>query len=176
MGLIFIAGSYGVGKSTLGDELCALTQIPFYSAGDLISEYNGEFYKINKYVKDKDTNQNILIDAVEKKLITSNKIILAGHFCIFDKSNRVETLPLFVFKKLHIDTIIVLETTVDRIISNISRRDSKKYSAESIGNLIEQENIQANLVSNELNIPLYKHIMKFDGSDVDDVLKHIEEF
>ena len=174
MGVVFIAGTYGVGKSTLGDKLCALTKIPFYSAGDLISGYNGEFYKINKYVKDKESNQNILIDAVEKELEISKKIFLTGHFCIFDKSNRVETLPLFVFERLHIEKIVLLETSVDRIKSNILQRDSKEYSAESIGNLIEQENKQANLISNKLNIPLYKHFMKYDGSDVDNVLKHIE--
>ena len=45
MGTIFVAGSYGVGKSTLCSALSNVLTIPAYSAGDLISnvytqEYN----------------------------------------------------------------------------------------------------------------------------------------
>ena len=42
MGTIFIAGSYGVGKSTLCDNLSRVSGVPAYSAGDLISCINGE--------------------------------------------------------------------------------------------------------------------------------------
>ena len=44
MGTIFIAGSYGVGKSTLCDNLSRVSGVPAYSAGDLISCINGEQY------------------------------------------------------------------------------------------------------------------------------------
>lgn len=37
MGTIFLAGIYGVGKSTLANKLSIRTNIPNYSAGDLIS-------------------------------------------------------------------------------------------------------------------------------------------
>ena len=43
-GVVFIAGTYGVGKSTLCDKLCRKLNIPAFSAGDLISEINGETY------------------------------------------------------------------------------------------------------------------------------------
>ena len=42
MGVIFVAGSYGVGKSTLCEKLSYRMDLPFYSASDLISEVNGE--------------------------------------------------------------------------------------------------------------------------------------
>lgn len=92
-GVIFIAGTYGVGKSTLCDKLCRKLNIPAFSAGDLISEINGETYGKNKVVKNKIANQNILISAVEKKLSLYPTFLLAGHFCIFDKSDEVEILP-----------------------------------------------------------------------------------
>ena len=40
MGTIFIAGSYGVGKSTLCKALSNVLDVPAYSAGDLISNVN----------------------------------------------------------------------------------------------------------------------------------------
>ena len=68
MGTIFIAGSYGVGKSTLCEMLSSILRIPAYSAGDLISNVNGEIYGANKAVKNKDKNQDILAIEVKKKL------------------------------------------------------------------------------------------------------------
>ena len=47
-GIIFVAGIYGVGKSTLCERLSISIGIPCYSAGDLISAINGEIYGRNK--------------------------------------------------------------------------------------------------------------------------------
>ena len=58
VGTIFIAGSYGVGKSTLCDKLSKALGLPTYSAGDLISSINGEQYGANKAVQNKETNQD----------------------------------------------------------------------------------------------------------------------
>lgn len=49
-GIIFVAGIYGVGKSTLCERLSISIGIPCYSAGDLISAINGEIYGRNKTV------------------------------------------------------------------------------------------------------------------------------
>lgn len=60
VGTIFIAGSYGVGKSTLCDKLSKALGLPTYSAGDLISSINGEQYGANKAVQNKETNQDMV--------------------------------------------------------------------------------------------------------------------
>ena len=65
-GVIFVAGVYGVGKSTLCEKLSKELSIPFYSSGDLISKVNGELYGANKVVKDKSKNQNIISEPVEE--------------------------------------------------------------------------------------------------------------
>lgn len=59
-GIIFVAGIYGVGKSTLCERLSISIGIPCYSAGDLISAINGEIYGRNKTVVNKEKNQDIL--------------------------------------------------------------------------------------------------------------------
>ena len=84
MGTIFIAGTYGVGKSTLCDSLSKKLDIPAFSSGDLISNVNGEKYGANKFVKNKSANQDILEVEVKKLLKQFPKILLAGHFCIFN--------------------------------------------------------------------------------------------
>lgn len=121
MGTIFVAGTYGVGKSTLCNKLSTALKIPDFSAGDLISAVNGETYGANKVVRDKDANQNILASQVKQLLKSTPNIILAGHFCIFDINGNVDTLPSRVFYDLEIETILLLEASSLQIIKNILR-------------------------------------------------------
>ena len=109
MGTIFIAGIYGVGKSTLCDNLSKMLGIPAYSAGDLISSVNGEHYGANKAVTDKISNQAILALQVQELLKVTPQILLAGHFCIFDKDNNIDYLPENVFSDLEIEKMLLLK-------------------------------------------------------------------
>ena len=168
-GIIFVAGTYGVGKSTLCDKLSKKLNIPSYSSGDLISEINGEIYGANKVVKDKTANQNILISAVKRKLSLNPVFMLAGHFCIFNKSGEVELLPEFVYKEMPISKLILLETEIDTIINNIRSRDNKLYSLDAIKSLILTERKQAEIISEQLNLPLHVHKMNFDQTDVEKI-------
>ena len=120
MGTIFVAGTYGVGKSTLCNKLSTALKIPDFSAGDLISAVNGETYGANKVVRDKDANQNILASQVKQLLKSTPSIILAGHFCIFDINGNVDILPSRVFYDLEIETILLLEASSSQIIKNLS--------------------------------------------------------
>lgn len=167
--VIFIAGIYGVGKSTLCDKLKEKFNVSSFSAGDLISEINGETYGKNKVVKDKNENQNILISAVKKKLEEQPTFLLAGHFCIFNKSCDVEVLPDFVFKEIPISKIILLEADVQRVVDNIKQRDSKAYGIEAVERLALAERTQAESTSAMLGIPLYIHKMQFTQKDIEEV-------
>ena len=68
-GVVFVAGIYGVGRSTLCERISSLIHMPFYSAGDLISEQVGEIYGENKKVRNKDQNQNVLIECISQKIV-----------------------------------------------------------------------------------------------------------
>ena len=167
MGTIFVAGSYGVGKSTLCEKLSHKMGIPFYSAGDIISKVNGEAYGANKAVSDKSGNQEILSEEINKILKIHPNILLAGHFCIFNKSNQVEHLPTEVFSKLHIENILLLEADPERIVSNLGMRDGKIYTVGEIRELIVAENIRAKQVAEQIACSLFVHNMQFDTSDVE---------
>lgn len=175
MGVIFVAGSYGVGKSTLCEKLSYRMDLPFYSASDLISEVNGEKYGANKTVSNKSANQDILINEIKKISKMFPQIILAGHFCIFDKFNCVEKIPEKTFHNLTIDCILLLECDPERIVKNLNQRDNKNYTLSEMGTISAEENRYACLVAKELSIPLIIHRMKFDDSDVNICFEHLKE-
>lgn len=166
MGTIFVAGVYGVGKSTLCNALSKALNIPAFSAGDLISGVNGEKYGANKAVKNKENNQEILADIVSSLLLKDKKIILAGHFCIFDRNNNVDCLPESVFSNLEIERIILLEANVDRIVQNLTLRDGRRYSRDQLINLLREERSMAERIAQANSYPLYVHQMSFNDSDV----------
>ena len=161
----FVTGVYGVGKTTLCNKLRRVTGLPAFSAGDLISEINGETYGKNKVVKDVKYNQDILLLAVETKLQVCPEMILAGHFCIVSKNNTVELLPDHIFDKIHLRQIILLEADVLQVAKNIKSRDQQTYPIQTLEQLIACERMQAQRVSQKLMIPLTIYNMHYDHSD-----------
>lgn len=166
MGTIFVAGIYGVGKSTLCDRLSKQLCIPSFSAGDLISRVNGEEYGANKVVADKNENQDILATEVQRILSRHPQIILAGHFSIFSKSNAIDLLPKNVFAKLNIDKILLLEADIDTIVHNLAFRDNRRYEYADLEALHNAEHEAAISVAGEINCELVIHQMKFDDTDL----------
>ncbi len=166
MSVIFIAGVYGVGKSTVCDKLSESLNIPHYSASDIISKSNGEKYGRNKAVSDANSNQNILINEVEDILKKHEKIILSGHFCIFDKNQNVIELPTFVYEKIYLEKIILLEKDLSTIVGNLSIRDDKKYISSNISELQKMEKESAVKVSKYNNVPLYIYELLYSEADL----------
>ena len=166
MGTYFLAGIYGVGKSTIGEKLSAELDIPFYSAGDLISKVNGERYGATKVVTDKDKNQDILAVSVSACLEENPAILLAGHFCIVNREGGVEALPEDVFEKLQIEKIILLEADVETIIKHLGQRDAKLYSDCIVRSLASTERMLAMRTAQKLGCPLRIHQMTYTETDI----------
>lgn len=166
---IFIAGVYGTGKSTMGSALSERLHIPAFSASDLISAVNGEQYGANKAVADKDGNQVLLADRVQELNHENGRIILAGHFCIFNADNGVEVLPESVYSALNVTRIVLLEADIQTIVANLRYRDGKDYSEESVSMLIEKEREQSKRISKQLKCPLDIYKMTFTDRDSDHV-------
>lgn len=171
--IIFFAGIYGVGKSTLCQKISDKLKIPYYSAGDLISKVNGEIYGRNKVVTDKDKNQMILIDSVHNKLEQSS-FILDGHFCILNAYQEIDILPNYVYQELHIKKIVLLEADVNQIVHNLKKRDNKFYSLVKIEQLLKSERAQATAIAKTLKVELIIHTMNFDDSDVENLCNKLK--
>ena len=150
----------------MGETLSQRQGIPFYSAGDLISQVNGEIYGANKVVADKVGNQDILAIQIDRLLKQYDRILLAGHFCIVNKHGEVDCLPQDAFKNLHLDKIILLEAEEEQILDHLRVRDAKKYSPELVAALMQTEREMAYAVSAELNCPIATHCMTYSSTDV----------
>lgn len=166
MATIFVAGIYGVGKSTLCEKLSKKLCIPSFSAGDLISCVNGEEYGASKVVSDKYENQDILAMVVQRILTQYPQIILAGHFSIFTKTNSVDFSPKDVFTKLNIDKILLLEADIGIVAQNLASRDNRHYAYADLKALHDAEHEAAISVASRINCELVVHQMRFDETDV----------
>lgn len=165
MGVIFVSGVYGVGKDTLCNKLSNFLKVPFYSAGDLISKYNGETYGRNKSVQNVDNNQTILIAEVESILKEEKSILLAGHFVIFDKNNHIKSIELSVFKEMHIDCILHLAADLEQIQNHLRLRDSKTYDISDLDKLSWTEKSCAKKCAEIIGVDYIDHSMKYDDTD-----------
>ena len=164
-GVYFITGAYGVGKTSLCDELKKILSVPYFSASELISAQNHEVYGASKAVKDKLKNQNILGKAIERKLLKYPTILLNGHTAIFKKDKTVDLLPIQAFFNFHLRALILLETTLTILLKHLNERDNIVYSMDEISSLANAENHQCQLIAEELRIPLLRHVMQYSATD-----------
>lgn len=173
LGIIFFAGIYGVGKSTLSSKISKTILLPEYSASELISMSNNEEYGKNKFVSDVKKNQVILAENSKKILQEKGDFLMSGHFCIFNSDYSINILPTTFFDQTQIKTIILLIADIDRIIQNLNTRDSISYKKSDLTILQEEEIKQARKISELRKIPLHIYKMEFSDNDASNVIKLI---
>lgn len=172
-GIIFFAGIYGVGKSTLSSKLSETMSLPEYSASELISMSNNEQYGKNKFVSDVKKNQIILVETSKKLLQEKGNFLMSGHFCIFNSDHSITILPTTFFDKAPIKTIILLVADIDRVIQNLNNRDAVIYNKSDLTILQEEEIKQARKISELRKIPLHIYKMEFSDNDASNVIELI---
>lgn len=172
-GVIFIAGVYGTGKTTVAKELSKRLAVPCFQASELIADYNGEHYGATKHVKDVRHNQAILNEAVANLRTKHKTLILTGHFAIFSGEHAVEVVPQEIFWQLGIAAIVLLETTVERVKRHIRERDGREYAETEISALAEAEHRLAEQAAEQNGIPLYIWQMNF-STDCAEIAKIIQ--
>lgn len=172
-GIIFFAGIFGVGKSTLSSKISKTISLPEYSASELISMSNNEEYGKNKFVSDVKKNQVILAENSKKILQEKGDFLMSGHFCIFNSDYSINILPTTFFDQTQIKTIILLIADIDRIIQNLNTRDSISYKKSDLTILQEEEIKQARKISELRKIPLHIYKMEYSDNDASNVIKLI---
>lgn len=173
METLLVAGSYGVGKSTLCKEISKLTKIPFFSAGDLIGNVVGEDYSRDKKIKNISNNQNVLSYQVKELLLVHKKIILAGHFCVYNSNSEICLINDDLFSNLYISKILLLEAPAKVIFEHLLIRDKCEYDVKQLDTLLNYERKQATNVSKLINVDIIYYQMKYDGKDVNRCVKQL---
>lgn len=165
--ILFMAGSYGVGKSTLSNGITQKLGIKAFSASELIAPRNGESYGANKLVKDSSRNQEILIS--EMKKIEYDFWVLNGHFCIKGPENTVIKLEDEFFLQMNLSCILLITANPSLVYNNLLKRDQLPYSLSYITKLQNEEMEQAKKISALLGVDLVIYEMKYDGNDLENV-------
>lgn len=164
MGVVFLAGIYGVGKSSYASTLISHDDCKHYNASELISKVTHEAYGSNKNVTDKHMNQIVLIQEVEKLLKHENRIVLCGHFVILNREMECEYIPEETYSQLHIEEVVLLKRQITSIQRDLILRDAIDYPLQLLMQLDYLEENQARKISYNLNVPL--KIVSLDKSEV----------
>lgn len=153
--IIFVAGVYGSGKTTICSRLAADLGYLSVSASELIRARRGSAtWNSSKKTKDIERNQSILIEAVAELKTCYSNIILDGHFALIDPEAKITILPKNVFSKLNIDKIILIESDTHEVKLRLRTRDKMEWDEPLLKELMDAERNNALAYHEETGIPL----------------------
>jgi len=160
--IIFVGGIHGVGKTTLCKKITDELHIKHISASQLIKMLkNGDSDNRDKGVKNINSNQDLLIAAIDQYLDKSAPAILDGHFCLLNTKHEIKRIPKETFAAISPIAIITLHDAVANIENKITRRDGINYNVKLLSSFQDEEISHSADVANYLEIP---HLL-FDVSD-----------
>lgn len=152
--LAFVGGIHGVGKTTLASKLCNELNLKHLSAGELIREAQSDRPKAGKAVSDIPSNQELLLSGLAKRGGSSDRIVLDGHFCVFDQHYCPAIIPIEVFRALGPENLIVITDEPSEIYQRQKMRDGNAIPLEALAALQTAELAHAQLVANTIGVPL----------------------
>ncbi|MCK3838957.1 AAA family ATPase [Pseudomonas sp. NCIMB 10586] len=153
--MIFVAGVYGVGKTTICNFLASSLGYVSVSASALIKRRRGEWnWDRLKRTSDIPTNQNHLIQAVHDFQNTNKKSILDGHFALLDNAGEILKIDVNVFLALNIDAVLLIEDQPAEILARLNLRDSVSWELHVLESLITAEREGALRFHRESGIPI----------------------
>lgn len=168
--MIFVGGIHGVGKTTFCNMIFDKYHLVSYSASRLISDAKKQEFGRSKRISDVDTNQDLLVDALEDIRFGDQWFLLDGHFCLIDKAGRIIRVPENTFQQLAPKAIIVLTNAIESIQSRLLGRDNLDYAEEFLKEFQDEELLYAEEVSKMLRVPYLE--CRFDRAE----LKPVEMF
>ena len=162
MGVLFVAGIHGVGKTTCCQEASEQSKVPHYSASALIKAKRADaIASTSKIVAHVTANQELLVAAVERLLRETPCFLLDGHFTVLNAAKQIEAISVEVFARLHLDGIVLYRDEPDKIRERIVARDQADHSDIAVHQLAEEN--QAKTVAAMLGINIW-HLNAFDVS------------
>lgn len=140
MGVIFVAGVHGVGKTTICKRVLPSLDIPFYTASDLIRSVNRELLSKDKAVSNIDENQRALLHRLnELDCAGDTDIVLDGHFVLIDGENKFQPIDISFFREMNLVKIIVITDLSCEILRRINERDAVIYEETFVESYQEKE-------------------------------------
>lgn len=154
MGLVFVGGIHGAGKTTLCEELAPLIQARHVTASELIAGECQRMVPVGKEVADVQTNQDALLRAIELLRGKTPRLLLDGHFCVLGESRSPSPIAVAVFRQIDPQALLVLAADLRTVALRLRLRDGNDYSLDELSALQEAELCHARCVSSALGVPL----------------------
>lgn len=168
--IIFVAGVYGSGKTTVCSRLAEDLGYLHVSASELIRARRGNAtWNSSKKTRDIERNQSILIEAVADLRKNHSDIILDGHFALLDSEAKITSLPKSVFSNLNIDLIILIESSIQEIEFRLKARDKTEWGIPLIKALVTTERNNAFAYHHATGIPL----KAFHNKDYQEIVSYL---
>lgn len=151
--ICFVAGIHAVGKSYLCSRYASECECLHRSASDLIREYKGSSWGIDKKVANLVDNQKILIYALSKIKSEGANLLLDGHFVLVNELGGFTKIDEDVFRKMELDRIILIENTPDVIKERFRARGVHEITFD-VTTFSKLENEHAYHIAETLKIPI----------------------
>ncbi|MGU1385698.1 ATP-binding protein [Pseudomonas aeruginosa] len=153
--VIFIAGVYGVGKSSLCAKLSRQLGVPWFTASDIIKQERGAAsWGRQKLTSEIERNQASLISGVRKLSLAHERIILDGHFALLNQDRSINLVSMETFVGLNVEIAVLLEDDSERIARRLFERDKESWDLRLLNRLGLAERKRAEEFSRECNVPL----------------------
>lgn len=165
MGVIFVAGIHGVGKTTCCAEVAKQISIPHYTASAIIrSEKASVISEHSKEVRNVGVNQNHLVEGL-RKIVEAGKqrIILDGHFTLLSAEGQIKPISVDIFAGLDVDGFVLYKDDPLRISARLQERDNMAWDVSLLTTHQNAEIAHAKVVSETLQLPIV-YLEAFDSN------------
>lgn len=152
--IAFIGGIHGVGKSTICRQICDEVKLEYLSASELIkwNDINEDIQ--NKKVQNIPATQDRLIIGLTNSIEKNKVYILDGHYCLINKENKIENIPLDTFKLINPFSLNIILGDIIEIKNRLEKRDNRPYDQELLTRMQENELNYARYLSKTLGVTL----------------------
>lgn len=151
--VIFIAGVHGVGKGHLCSQMSKVLGVPCFSASQLIRNTKQKAVDDQKCVIDAEENQDYLIEALRNLHVSTDYIILDGHFCLHGGDHVID-VPVGTFENMGLRSIVLLQDAAQSIHDRMLDRDGHALEVSIINSLQNNEIERAKCIAELLRVPL----------------------
>ncbi|MBS7435855.1 AAA family ATPase [Pseudomonas syringae] len=153
--IIFVAGVFGAGKTTLCALLAEELGYATTSASVLIRQRRGRVtWNNSKETYDIHANQKLLVESVNELRNYNKNFILDGHFALLDSEGYATKVSHDVFYDLNLDAILLIEDDPANIALRLNVRDAARWSSTTVEALMTAERENALAFHRASSIPL----------------------
>lgn len=160
--IIFIGGIHGSGKGTICNIIKENKVINHLTASEVL-KWTDISSQEDKKVDDINVTQNRLITNLRKIIKDDERYLLDGHYCLLNKDNEPEKVPIQTFIDINPSKLIIVYADPWLIKERLEKRDSKTYDIDLIRKFQELELEYAEEIKKLLNVEL----LGFNSEEID---------